>query len=70
MSRALDDIAAERARQISAEGWSTKHDDAYPMGKLAQALKTGPTYLLIHILTSYEYPCPFSVCCHAADSLR
>ncbi|PPQ42129.1 hypothetical protein [Rhodopseudomonas palustris] len=27
MSRALDDIAAERQRQIDAEGWGAAHDD-------------------------------------------
>lgn len=34
---AIDDIAAERERQISAEGWSSEHDDAHPAGMLAIA---------------------------------
>lgn len=27
MSKAADDVLAERARQMGAEGWSTEHDD-------------------------------------------
>ncbi|MDQ0314827.1 hypothetical protein [Amorphus orientalis] len=34
---ALDDIAAERLRQIEAEGWSTEHDDGHAGGQLAAA---------------------------------
>ena len=34
---ALDDIAAERRRQIEAEGWSAEHDDAHTAGQLANA---------------------------------
>ena len=33
----LADIAAERQRQIDAEGWSTDHDDAHADGQLAIA---------------------------------
>jgi hypothetical protein len=34
---ALEDIAAERARQISVEGWTPDHDDAHNRGELARA---------------------------------
>jgi hypothetical protein len=34
---ALDDIAAERRRQIDAEGWTPEHDDAHRIGEMAQA---------------------------------
>lgn len=34
---AIRDIAAERQRQISAEGYDPAHDDAHTMGELAQA---------------------------------
>jgi hypothetical protein len=34
---ALDDIAAERQRQIASEGWSTAHDDGHANGELAIA---------------------------------
>lgn len=34
---ALDDIAAERQRQIDAEGWSPEHDDAHDGGQLSRA---------------------------------
>lgn len=37
MSAALDDIAAERARQIHLEGWSPEHDDHHSRGEMAQA---------------------------------
>lgn len=34
---ALDDIAAERRRQIEREGWSESHDDSHISGELAMA---------------------------------
>lgn len=34
---ALEDIAAERRRQIEVEGWSSGHDDTHPNGELALA---------------------------------
>ena len=35
---AIDDIAAERKRQIEVEGWSAEHDDAlHDCGDLARA---------------------------------
>lgn len=34
---AIADIAAERQRQITAEGWTTEHDDAHDAGELAKA---------------------------------
>ena len=37
LSAALADIAAERRRQIEAEGWTPEHDDAYRQGHLADA---------------------------------
>jgi len=36
-ANALDDIATERRRQITAEGWSPQHDDAHTTGELALA---------------------------------
>lgn len=33
----IDLIAAERQRQIEAEGWTPKHDDEYCNGELAEA---------------------------------
>lgn len=34
----IDEVAAERARQISAEGWTTEHDDTdHNAGELARA---------------------------------
>lgn len=33
----IDDIAAERRRQIEVEGYDTAHDDAHDGGELAQA---------------------------------
>lgn len=34
---AIDDIAAERRRQIEAEGWTPEHDDAHSEGDLSRA---------------------------------
>lgn len=36
-SQALHDVSAERQRQISAEGWSTEHDDEHAPGQLSDA---------------------------------
>jgi hypothetical protein len=36
-SRGVEDIAAERARQVSAEGWTPEHDDEHDAGELASA---------------------------------
>lgn len=35
--RVLDDIAAERRRQVEGEGWTPDHDDAHGGGELASA---------------------------------
>lgn len=37
LSAALADIAAERRRQIEAEGWTPEHDDAHSDGQMATA---------------------------------
>jgi vacuolar-type H+-ATPase subunit I/STV1 len=37
LGAAARDILAERARQISAEGWIPKHDDAHDKGEIASA---------------------------------
>jgi hypothetical protein len=34
---ALDEIAAERRRQVEAEGWTAEHDDGHTLGEMAQA---------------------------------
>lgn len=34
---AIDDISAERARQVSKEGWTAEHDDEHADGSLAVA---------------------------------
>jgi hypothetical protein len=36
-SAALKDVADERQRQISGEGWTPEHDDAHDAGELARA---------------------------------
>lgn len=36
-SNALNDIAAERERQVNAEGWTAEHDDQHEDQSLAQA---------------------------------
>lgn len=37
MSQAIQDIVAERRRQIEAEGWTLTHDDEHGTGEMAQA---------------------------------
>ena len=37
MSKAIDDILAERQRQIEVKGWTPEHDDAHDAGDLAGA---------------------------------
>lgn len=41
LSRGMDDVIDERARQIAREGWSTEHDDGHTDRSLAAA---GATY--------------------------
>jgi hypothetical protein len=37
MSKAIDDVLAERKRQIDVEGWTYHHDDGHTNGALALA---------------------------------
>lgn len=37
LNKASADVLAERARQISAEGWTHEHDDAHAPGEMADA---------------------------------
>lgn len=46
---ALEDIVAERQRQISVEGWTPEHDDEHDEGELMRA---GMVYL--HYSTEYQ----------------
>lgn len=36
-TKALSDVATERARQVSAEGWTPEHDDEHKAGEMALA---------------------------------
>lgn len=33
----IEEISAERIRQMNVEGWTTEHDDRHDMGELANA---------------------------------
>lgn len=37
LSKAAQDVLAERERQVSAEGWTPEHDDEHDRAQLAQA---------------------------------
>ncbi len=37
MSKAIDDVIAERQRQVEAEGWTETHDDGHDGGELCAA---------------------------------
>lgn len=39
MSKAINDVIAERERQQSAEGWTTDHDDGHTDGSLSTAAR-------------------------------
>ena len=45
-SQAVLDVAAERRRQIEAEGWTPEHDDEHVAGELATA---GASYALVAV---------------------
>ena len=51
LSSVLDEIKAERVRQISDEGWSSAHDDMHRNGEMARA---AATYALQSTLGSPE----------------
>lgn len=48
-SKAAADVIAERARQISVEGWKPEHDDAHSAGEMAGA---AACYLMQAVLDS------------------
>lgn len=37
MTKAADDVLAERQRQVEAEGWTAEHDDKHSDGEMARA---------------------------------
>ncbi|KQP34280.1 hypothetical protein ASF27_01585 [Methylobacterium sp. Leaf102] len=49
-SRAAQDVAAERRRQIVEEGWTASHDDTHTDGALAQA---AAAYAFVGSLSEY-----------------
>ena len=53
-------IAAERMRQVDAEGWTPEHDDHHDQGELAQA---AAAYAMVasayHCADEYEVLWPF-----------
>jgi len=53
MSKALDDVAAERERQKAVEGWTAEHDDEHVHGELAAA---GANYALYQTAFGYDLP--------------
>jgi len=44
MSKATDDVLAERQRQIDAEGWTTEHDDQHSDCSMALAAASYATH--------------------------
>ena len=44
MSKAIDDVVAERQRQIDGEGWTVAHDDQHNNGELAKAAAAYASY--------------------------
>ncbi|MDK9585438.1 hypothetical protein [Lelliottia wanjuensis] len=61
-SQAALDVLAERQRQVTAEGWTTEHDDEHVSGELAQAASTYAAHsnapnnpMLVSILWPFEF---------------
>lgn len=52
-TQALLDIAAERQRQVTEEGWTPEHDDKHTGGELAAA---AANYALYHTAYGYDLP--------------
>lgn len=44
LSKAAQDVLAERERQVSGEGWTTAHDDGHDSGELAAAASAYALY--------------------------
>lgn len=56
MSKALEDIAAERRRQIEAEGWTPEHDDEHQAGQLADAAACYALYNFPRVIRTRFWP--------------
>lgn len=57
---AIVDIAAERQRQISNEGWTFEHDDIHTGGELALAAALYATPIPLYQVTPYLGGCKWS----------
>jgi hypothetical protein len=57
-TRALADVAAERARQIDVEGWTTEQDDGLEFEELPIA---AVCYIIADAYDSVPEPWPFAV---------
>lgn len=55
-TQAVQDVVAERRRQVEIEGWSPDHDDAHAGGELAKAAicYADPTYSLAGVWWPWE----------------
>lgn len=56
MSKALDDIAAERRRQIEVEGWTPAHDDEHVAGQMADAASCYALYNYPRVIRTRFWP--------------
>lgn len=56
--RGVDLIAAERQRQIDAEGWTPEHDDEHGCGELAAAAACYATEAWMPLTESHRNPPP------------
>ncbi len=50
LTKAAQDVLAERKRQMEVEGWTPEHDDEHAMGELAMAaaLYVAPEPIFVH----------------------
>src|SRR5260370_1146778 len=56
----MAEIAAERARQISKEGWMPEHDDGHDAGELALAAACYATPILLYKRENYANQITFN----------
>lgn len=49
MTKALEDVSAERLRQVETEGWTPEHDDGHKRGELTSASMAYLTNALVYV---------------------
>lgn len=56
MLKVLNDITAERGRQIAGEGWTPEHDDEHKAGQMADAAACYALYNYPRVIRTRFWP--------------